>query len=153
MSTAVWWNLLFLLYFCSTSPGTPFVLWMLWTGYYFFRIVLGGQGKRCVLVVYQARERPSSVHPQSKSAQTHGPKSGDRAGVGGTQQDIPKQDWDPSHTALPPSPSWVITAETHRYITVICNSKSPMNTLKNFVTAGTEKVSGSGCKPQNYNAH
>lgn len=99
-------------------------------------------------VVYQGRECPSSAPPQSRSAQTHGPKPGDRAGVGGTQQD-----WDPSHTALPPSPSWVITTETHRYITVICDSKSPMNTLTNFMSVGTERVSGSGCKPQNYSAH
>lgn len=111
---AVWGHLLFLLYFCSTGPDTPFVLWMLWTGY-FFRTVLRGQGKRCVLVVYQPRECLSSAHPQSKRAQIHGPKSGTAQVCLGHSRHILTQDWDRSHTALPAFTKlgWHITAGTH----------------------------------------
>lgn len=60
------------------------------------------------------------------------------------------------HTLLfQPSPSWHTEAQQihHSDLLFQISNEHAQGKAKNFKTVGTEKMSGSGCKPQNYNAH
>lgn len=146
----------FPLYFCSTSPDTPFAVNALepWTGY-FFRTVLRGQGKRCLQTVYQPRECPSSAHLWSRNTQTHGPKSGDGAGVGGTEQ---ANRIVIHHTLLfQPWSSWVKTLQLkhteaqqmyHSDLLFQISNEHAQGTAKNFMTVGTKKCLVQAANPR-----